>query len=124
MFQFKGEYFEVVVQDEFDLTAGEKGWIELHLENRNKFGLYKLFVLTLSNSKDLLTLWIREPVHGQLFTYQFIQRVFKEVGKCLAEEYGLNDLNTAIGARLYTSQMSDFEKDMETLLDEAVEVLF
>lgn len=124
-FPFKDEYFEVVVHDEFDATAGDEGWMELHLADRERYGLYRLFIFTLNSTKDRLTLWIREPLHGQLFTSQFIYRAFTEVCKCLEKEYDLFALMWVLGIEFHIEGTTEQEKDREILRKEKeVDVLF
>lgn len=91
-YTFKNEIFDIVIRNEFDSTAGEDGYIEIWLRDRERYGIYKLFMLYPNDSKEILTRFIQEPLHGQLFTLAFINCVFSEVYDCLQESMDFRDL--------------------------------
>ena len=97
-FEFKNERFEVWVRDEFEATEGVEGWIEIRIADQKKYGVYRLFVFGLAGPE--LILWINEQVHGQRFTWQFIDRCFDEVCVYLDEKFGLIQLQEIIGVSL------------------------
>jgi len=125
-FTFKNEIFEIVILDEFDVSMGEEGYIEIWLRDREKFGVFKLFMIYLSELKTTMIFWIRESVHGQLFSLEFIDRVFEEVCACLQERYGLSELILTLGAYPHREPSGSFEKAVERLLQEEddIEILF